>query len=43
LSQFVADVLVSFVFVSIQGERVYTHKGDRSQAGIVEFAKRAYG
>ncbi|KAI0215290.1 Protein disulfide-isomerase TMX3 [Lamellibrachia satsuma] len=27
----------------IQGERVYTHKGDRSQAGIVEFAKRAYG
>jgi thioredoxin domain-containing protein 10 len=27
----------------IQGDRVYTHNGERSKEGIVEFAKRAFG
>jgi hypothetical protein len=33
-----------YLFVSsIHGDRVFTHNGERSKEGIVEFAKRAYG
>jgi len=34
---------VSCLYVSIHGDRVFTHNGERTKEGIVEFAKRAYG
>ncbi len=30
-------------YFSIQGEQHFTHRGDRSREGIIEFAKRAQG
>ena len=32
-----------YFFNSIQGDTQYTHRGDRSRDGIIEFAKRALG
>ena len=31
------------IYFSIQGDIEYTHRGDRSRDGIIEFAKRALG
>ena len=29
--------------ISIHGDKVFTHNGERTKEGIIEFAKRAYG
>jgi len=37
------NVCYKCLCVSIHGDRVFTHSGERTKEGIVEFAKRAYG
>ena len=43
VSLLVCIIGVCLSFFSIQGDRSFTHNGDRSKEAIIEFARRAKG